>query len=299
LREVKNPASTTGKQLWALEQNFDVLFKHFGDGFLDPQKILEAIFDPHSLPPRDSKSWGLTELVNSANLAYLGKWVANAQRDEAETFEFLRNLDDICPLPFLSSLNERSSFGDSDLQDETFDFVLAVRTQVAVTAMIQQFDEDGFSPVEIIQTVFYAPLASGGYSKNTLRAWDLNGLGSGQTGLLPEYNTELRKRIAAIQHNAITDLQATRAGEYEIMQTLASEFSWSDFCVTALEWIHERKQELDAKIMRSGGASTIFDTVKHEIGVEATVLEPSPKKFDSFGSTLADESAKKKKTSKV
>lgn len=299
LREVKNPASMTAKQLWTLGQNFDVLFKHFGDDLLDPQKIIKAMFEPHSLPPLDSIAWGLTELINSANLAYLGNWIASVQRDDPEVFEFLQALDDVCPLPFLSSLVEGTSFGDSDLQDETFDFVLAVRTQVAVTAMLQQSDEDGFNPTEIIQSVFFAPLASGGHSKETLRAWNLNGIGSGPTGLLPEYDSELRKRIAAIKDYAIIDLEATRAGEEEIMQTLALEFSWSDFCVTALEWIHERKQELDAKIMRLGGASTILDTVKHEIGVDATVLELTPKKFDSFGSTLAEGSAKKKKTGRM
>jgi hypothetical protein len=101
----------TGKQFWAHEQNFDIFFKRFGDGFLDPQEIIEAIFNPQSLPPQDSNSWGLTELVNSANLAYLGKWVANAQRDDVETLDFLRDLDEVCPLPFLSSLSEEGSEG--------------------------------------------------------------------------------------------------------------------------------------------------------------------------------------------
>jgi hypothetical protein len=299
LREVKMPASMTAKTLWPLAQNFENLFKSFGDDFLDPQKIVEGIFEPNSPPPLDSKSWGITELINSANLAYLGNWIVNAQRNEPEAYEFLKSLDMICPLPFMSSLLEGSSFGGSDLQDSTFDFVLEVRTQVAVTEMLQAFDEDDFNPLEILQRVFYAPLASGGYSDQTFRAWNLNGIGSGATGLLPEYASGLSKRIVAIENNAIADLRAKNAGEDEIMQSLAKEFSWSDFCVTTLEWIGERKQELDSRIMRLGGATAILDTVKHEIGVDATIVEPSPKKFDSFGSTLAAKSPEKSKTNKM
>jgi len=279
--------------LWEQAQNFDSNFKRFGEDFLDPQRIMESVFEPNSPPPPDSKSWGLTELINSANLAYFGNWIANAQRDEPEVFEFLKTLDEISPLPFLSSLAEGSKFGDSDLQDETFDLILAVRTQVAVTAMLQQFDDDDFNPADILRSVFYAPLKSGGHSKETLRAWNLNGIGGGSTGLLPEYESEIRKRIAALQYSAITDIASRKAGEDEIMQSLATDFSWFDFCVTALEWIQERKQELDVKIMRLGGATAILDTVKHEIGVDVTVSERSPKKFDSFGSTLAEGSAKK------
>jgi hypothetical protein len=159
--------------------------------------------------------------------------------------------------------------------------------------MIKQFGQDDFNPVDIIDEVFWAPLTSGGHSKSTVRAWDLDGLGSGQTGLLPAYEKVFRDCISTVRSKAINDMQAAEAGEYDIMQELTSEFSWTDFCVTVLEWIHERKQELDSKIMRLGGASTILDTVKHEIGVDATVLEPSPK------STLTERSATKTKPTRM
>lgn len=304
LREIKKPASITAKALWTLQQNFDTLFQQFGkkDRFLAPQRIVEALFEPHSPPALDSKSWGVTELMYSANLAYLGKWVANAQRSDPQIVQFLEALDEICPQQFLASLMEGLTFGDSELQDEAFEFVLAVRAQLAVTRLMYQIAENELDPERIkqsIRSVFYAPLESGGYSEETLRAWNLTGLGAGETGLLPEYDQEIRKTIIAIETGAALDVMAITAGESQFMQTLASEFSWSAFRLKVLSWIHERKQELDSKILRLGGATTILDTVKQEIGLEATVLEPSPKKFDSFGSTLADRSPKKSRTNNM
>lgn len=306
LRELDNPASTTAKTVWTLGQNFDTLFQQFGDNdedqFLNPQKIIEAIFEPHSPPALDSKSWGITEMVFNANLAYLGKWVANTQRRDPETVDFLEELNEICPQPFLASLMEGSIFGDSELQDETFEFALAVRVQLTVTRLISKIMEnvhDHESIAQSIQSVFYAQLDSGGFSNETLRAWDLNGIGAGATGLLPEYDQEIRKTIAAIRAAATQDVMAIAAGKIEHTALLDSEFSWSAFRLKVLHWIHKREQELDRKVKRLGGANAILYTVKQETGLEATILEPSPKNFDSFGSTLADRSPKKPKTKRM
>ncbi|TID25411.1 chromatin binding [Venturia nashicola] len=305
LRDLDKPSSITAKKLWPLAQNFDNLFRQCGDEnedrFLNPQKLVEAIFEPHSPPSLDSKSWGVTELVYSANLAYLGKWVANAPRSEPEIVDFLEDLNKTCPQPFLASLMEGSTFGNSELQDETFEFSLAIRAQLAVMRLINEIAENEFDPETIVQSirsVFYAQLESGGYSEETLRAWNFNGIGAGATGLLPEYDQEIRKTIASIQAGATFDVMAITAGESKYMQALVSEFPWSAFRLRVLNWIGQRQQELNRKIKRLGGVTAILDTVKQDIGLEATMLESSPKNFDSFGSTLADRSPKRPKTKK-
>lgn len=288
LRELEKPGSITAKKLWPLQEGFSTLFHQFVDNdkddFLDPQKIIEDIFAPHSLPAPDSKSWGIAELIYGANLAYLGKWVVNAQISEPEKLDFLKTLNETCPQPFLASLMEGSAFGDSELQDETFEIVLAVRAQLAVTRLIAEDELDHEIITQVIRSVFYAPLESGGYSERTLNVWNFNGIGAGATGLLPEYEKEIRKSVAAIEAGARLD-----------MERLTSELSWSAFCLKVVKWIHERQQELDGRISRLGGQDTIFDAVKQELGLEATILEPSPNKFDSFGSTLAVKSPKKSK----
>lgn len=288
LRELEKPGSITAKKLWPLQEGFSTLFHQFVDNdkddFLDPQKIIEDIFAPHSLPAPDSKSWGIAELIYGANLAYLGKWVVNAQISEPEKLDFLKTLNETCPQPFLASLMEGSAFGDSELQDETFEIVLAVRAQLAVTRLIAEDELDHEIITQVIRSVFYAPLESGGYSERTLNVWNFNGIGAGATGLLPEYEKEIRKTVAAIEAGARLD-----------MERLTSELSWSAFCLKVVKWIHERQQELDGRISRLGGQDTIFDAVKQELGLEATILEPSPNKFDSFGSTLAVKSPKKSK----
>ncbi|KAE9990459.1 hypothetical protein EG327_001361 [Venturia inaequalis] len=316
LRELDNHASITAKKLFSREQSFSKTLEHFrdrdGDTFLDAHKTVQAIFQPHSPPAVDSKSWGLTELVHSANLASLGKWVANAQISDPEILDFLEDLNETCPQPFLASLMEGSTFGNSELQDETFEFALAVRAQLAVTRLIYKSAENKLDPETIVQSirsVFYAQLTTGGYSEETLKAWNFNGIGGGATGLLPEYDQQIRETIAVIQAEATLDAIAITAGKSEYMAALVSKFSWSAFRLKALSWIHQRKQELDRKIVRLGGKHAILNTVKQEIGVEATILEPSPRefdrlepsprKFDSFGSTLADRSPTKPKTKRV
>ncbi|QDS75779.1 hypothetical protein FKW77_008818 [Venturia effusa] len=301
LREVKKTGSITSKLLWTSEQNFDSHYQYFGnqDRFLDPHRIVEIMFEPHDLPAPQSKSWGVIELVQLVNLAHLGRWVANAQMSDPNIEEFLEALDEICPHPFLTSLMEGAKFGDSELQDETFEFVLAVRAQLAVTKLMykiaeNELDHDGITPM--IRSLFYARLASGGFSEENLSAWDYNGIGAGATGLLPEYAQEIRKTIDAIRDGAALMVTAIRAGESQFMQTLASEFPWSTFRLKVLSWIHERNQELHAKIERLGGPKTILDTVKQEIGLEATVLELSPQNVDSAGSPFADDSPGKSKT---
>jgi hypothetical protein len=165
--------------------------------------------------------------------------------------------------------------GNSVLLDETFDFALAIRTQVAVIAIIQRHNQADFDAQRFIQDVFYATPEENPSDNETLRAWDVNGLGSGNTGLLPEFDIKMQERIALIKQCFTEDSQAYEAGEYANMQRLQTQFPWSDFCVQTLQWIHRRKRELDTRIQEHGGVHNIMGTLKLTLGMEDSMIVPS------------------------
>jgi hypothetical protein len=308
LQEIKKPGAASARRLHQSENAFAGYKEDFGDlsGYIDPQGVMKAVFE-QSLPPRDSQSWRVIEILQAANLAWLARWIISAERDNSRTWDQLRKLDNNFPLDFLSSIYQSSQnmesaswmSGCSSLQEETFNLALEIRTQVAVLALTLQHQRDDFDSEHVLRNVFYSLDPS---ENETLNAWDVNGLGSGNLGLLPEFDQAMQQRISVIRRSFLEDSRALSSGASTELQILEAQFSWSNFSVKTLEWIRRRNAELTTSIEKHGGVDSIVASLKQELSMEnsmvVTSATPRHKIATSAPRGSAQASAKKTKSRK-
>jgi hypothetical protein len=203
------------------------------------------------------------------NLAIITRRVAGTPTETGEMADSLRRLDVQFPFAFLKNINMSEDsphiVGNSYLRDETFEVALAIRLQTTVMEIQRDFDSEPFDVDAFIQSMFYAQPPK----QDTLRAWDVNGLGSGDLGLLPEYDAKMRRYIRRLSSSVQDDAQDIADGSEEGMQILTRNFPWLDFRATVLRWAKLRMEEIMASIDSAGGIERLMDEVKAELSKDA------------------------------
>ena len=284
VQETKKPGSVAAKRLHGRERSFIGYQENFGNAhdYISSQTVMKSIFSAHTLPSRDSPSWRLIEILQTANLAWLAKWVVGAEQESSHTFDPLRTLDSAFPLDFLSSIFQSQSgssaswmIGSSTLLTETFQIGLDIRTQLAVTVFARRHTERGFNHEQAVRDIFYNPPESDSSEDDKLRAWNINGLGSGEMGLLQEFDQQLLIRIATIKQCFLEDTQAIIDGNSSELSKLQARFPWSGFTVQVLDWVRRRNHELLSSIKKRGGVDAIVSNLKQEFDLDDSLIPTS------------------------
>jgi hypothetical protein len=285
VRDIKIPGSSASKRLNLSEQSFHLAqasFKVDGD-YIRAQAVIKSIFGG-TLPEPDAKGWAATEIVQTANLASFAMWIASAEQDSIKTWNMLRSIDNAFPTWFLTSLLEPQTrlssssstpswkIGSSTLFEQTFDFGLELRTQVAVLAFIRQHEQDDFDPEQVIRGVFYSPGDDDQSENEELRVWGISGLGGGDIELHPKFSQKLQERIATVRQCFHDESQSLLGGDSTYLQQLQTKFPWSRFTAGALKWTRRRQQELSVFIENRGGVDGIVSSIKQEINVEDSMI---------------------------
>jgi hypothetical protein len=232
-----------------------------------------------SFPHGMSGCWKLTEVVHLLNLAVTVQAVAS--RPAEEMIGQLATLDTQFPYPYLKDLNMTNEspiiVGNSFLMEETFEVALAIRVQSAVLRVRQSSKADDYDANIIIQELFF--MAD---THDTLRAWDQNGIGGGELGLLPEYNERMREEIERLAREIRDDEKDVADGEAESVEL--ERFSWPKFQATFLRWAKLRMGEIAESVETSGGIKKLMQEVKSELAKDPTfdpnaaIPAPSPAK---------------------
>jgi hypothetical protein len=270
LKGIDQPGSSTEvafrKDVAAFQNAVLQLGEAFGGavGLLNPDHVMEALFK-QSRPSKASGSWRVTELMQLRNLAILVREVASTPIETDEMADKLSRLNVQFPLAFLDDFNMSEDspavMGNSYLQDDTFEVAFAIRLQTAVMEIQREFNSDGFDVGDFIHSSFYASAED----QDNLLAWDVNGLGSGDLGLLPSYANKMRAKIQLLISCVANDIQDIADGSEEGMQTLARNFPWSDFRVTLLRWAKLRMEEITASIDGANEVEGLMEEVRADL----------------------------------
>jgi hypothetical protein len=265
LKGIDNPDSSnaTGfrQDCEALHDALSQLGEEFTAQLLHADTVMESLFK-QSLPNKLTPSWLITELIYLFNLAITAKSIGEAS-DSDGLDDQIQKLDGLMPLPFLKDIDAEDSpyiVGHSRLMDETFEASLAIRLQSVVLQIQQTFGEDGFDLDEVVNST----LRMGGTDRN-LRAWDVNALGDGNQGLLPEYHKKMERRIKRLHDAVREDELDIEEGSEDGLQLLAKNFPWTDFRVTTLRWAKLRMEEIVAAIEGTGGIKKLMEQVHAEL----------------------------------
>ena len=279
---IGNSRSPLNKQFQLCVQNFNSLLgrlRHEQNdnetSFLDPERVMRSLFGPRPLPSRNTTPWRLIEIVQLLNLASLAHWIVEAEAESESTWRTLHRLDEIFPQPFVGRCDGPVP-GNSDLLDETFKIALDLRLQASAMAIQHHYSERDYDAKKEIHKIFYA-LPN---STETLKGWNVNGLGSGILGLLPDYDRQIHEKIRSIMQCLHDDTQAFDNGDAAEMRTLHQSFPWANFRITVLQWITLRTQEITMAINKNGNVDDVMTALKAKLGGDTNVPEVSASKLN-------------------
>lgn len=268
LKFINQPGSENHVGFQQHVENLTQALLALGESFPTTVHNADAIMDElfkQSFPHGMSGCWRLTEVVHLLNLAVTVQAVASSPAEEM--MGQLATLDTQFPHPYLKDLNMTNEsptiVGNSFLMDETFEVALAIRIQCAVLRIRQDSTKEEYDANQIIQELFFMV-----DTQDTLRAWDQNGIGGGELGLLPEYNERMREEIEHLVREIRDDERDVADGEAEKVEL--ERFSWSKFQATFLRWAKLRMQEITESVGSSGGIKKLMQEIKTELAKDPT-----------------------------
>ncbi len=279
-REIKIPASKTGKALAGREKSYSTPRGYFGTSeYIQRDTVLRSLLGIRSAEELGSEPWRLDEILYNANLASFAYSIIGSERDSEKTRQAVDYLDGLFPLHFLDTFHPSGqastavTVGSSALEEETFQLGLELRTQKAIMALAKDQNEETFDPDESITPIFFTPSTERDslisemedlLQNGQLKGWDVPRLGGGQSPMAKKYQTAIKTRISEIQRYFLDNEGASDEGWVDLDE-LGAKFSWSDFVVQVLDWVRKRSQEIDGQIERRGGIDKLMEVLNAEI----------------------------------
>ncbi|KAF1987233.1 hypothetical protein K402DRAFT_462942 [Aulographum hederae CBS 113979] len=261
IEEVEQTGSTRRRILDTRKNSLKNMFIHFTASrefdFIEPKIAVKALF-PNSVPPQtDACPWRPDDVFFRANLAKLAYDVLTLGQGSRTAFEFVRDLDQIFPLPgFLSSFATKGRSddvrtpGSSELLEETLRFGLEIRTQLAILCL--QLPE-----IQLSQNALHECFFDG--ESDDARSFE--GADVANVGLEAWQRFEKESRERETDIDKYVDFERGRVN----LEPLCKEYSWLAFQQQALSWIRLRNREISAHLEELGGPDEIATQLENAV----------------------------------
>jgi hypothetical protein len=205
--------------------------------------------------------WRPDAVFQLANLAILAAALLDASAQSSEEYGFLHLMWEQFPSPYLYGAREHNdgglSEGYSTLRQETFEVGLEIRTQYAISLMVERRMDPNFDPVDVVIEVFYLD----GDGENTqLLGFPAEGLSTGEKSLPEDFEQETTQRIQAIQEHISDELPTSID-----IDALRAAFPWEATLPQTLRWVRARAAELNAQLAGHGGIDQMLRSLQARI----------------------------------
>ena len=258
VKPLQDPTSRLTKKLARLAGSFEPTRKVYGNELY----INVSIAVRGTLAVRHSRQvgfgpWRPDAIFYKANIAQL---MASLFAISAQSIRpWAEKMERDFPVPFLSHLSafhqQVEPPGVSYLLEETLEAAFNIRMQLFISLLRQHYKEDNFDPDVLLSNVFYA-------SPNSIKGWDTDGLRSEE--LTGRHRKMIARRLDAIQ--GIFNEQ-----EVLDVESLISEYPWSECVRHLMRWAESRKEEVEAQLVMVGGIGRVRTALTAEINRRANL----------------------------
>lgn len=276
--DIRRPGAKIVKTLNKRETSFAFPLDVFGgQDSVRPEIILKSLFPTRSVHHLEPERWRPDEVLYKANLALLARDIINLkERESPEAWNVIRRLDSTFPTPFLNSLlrsdSEASTFGSSNLLEDTFNLALEVRTQLAIMLPFMAPDATSFNIDDKLIEVFFEPSDVDNSDLPDLedfvqhgqfRGWAIRGLENKDLQETTDFHQAVRKRVERIK--GIFPTEGRAVDDAVDPKQLESVFPWSSFVAQVLKWVRQRNREIERGISGKGGIDGIVKLLENEV----------------------------------
>lgn len=259
VRELKVSGSRLAKSLRYYEEKFGISRQHYGnENYIKTTLIFRRLLG--SAEP-DEGDFRPDAIIHSANIATLVKDFLVIEKESQSTRSILMGLDSYFPEAFVTKFDNEIRFGNSLLQDESFDLALDIRTQFTIVALGFQKEQERWDPDQILAATFYDPPQQRNpplsYFEDSIRnGRPKNIMGTG----LPtadQQNAKVVDRVRLIRSAFRQSNDALEAGDLVDFEQLEELFPWVKFLTDLVNWSRLRLEEISEGIKQQGGVNAI------------------------------------------
>ncbi|KAJ9649736.1 hypothetical protein H2199_000515 [Coniosporium tulheliwenetii] len=276
--EIVAPVKASKGDLRSIIKEIRASTSRIGKRFAIKQKAIEPYmeaFDTQDMIRRDdldSHPWRPDIILYKANLAILAKRLLNLNRDDAGSWDSVRELDSSFPLQFLSTFPAPETdtaigfIGGSRLLKETFTFALELRTQLAIILLSKKYEALSHSPHNAVAQLFGAAAAGDDSAPvdivegSQIRGWGIEALCESKDQIPRNFARQVIQRVNEIKSYFTGDVEYTV--DYE---GLSERFPWREFMAQVLEWIRLRNMEIEEQLEHAGGVERLSFLLGQEL----------------------------------
>ncbi|OJD28937.1 myb dna-binding domain protein [Diplodia corticola] len=277
--EAADADSRTRRLLEKRAKHFREARGNFGDGdFINVETVLASLAHGEAMHEPDVHR--LDAILYMANVAALASQIATLPEDRSAMFHSLLLLDHTFPRNLIGSLE----LEDGALGEETFNLALDIRTQFAISLLMNARNEVDFDPDASLNSVFFAipdDEDGEGSGASHLRGWDILGLGSGDDDLPKPIKEAVTKRIDKIRGAFREDQEALQQRDYIDAETLELDFPWHGFVIGVLEWASVCSVEFENEVGGVRGIHEIQESLQQYLEAEDTQYSGERKQIAS------------------
>ncbi|CAG5150518.1 uncharacterized protein ALTATR162_LOCUS2687 [Alternaria atra] len=289
IQEMQKPGSAYMEEYLDFNDELNLHLKHFKSeehSYIHVRALHRALFGT-SDDVAASQS-GLDLILHLTNLLVLAKQMIHSNRDDKNTWDVLRQLDNTFPAQFMQSLDpdiQPTAAGESALYKDTFDLALELRTQLAILVLQKSADSPSFdAPGTIDEIFFYDESTRDLHADSDIRGWNMPALGGDGSSLPQTFQDQVMRRVDEIWKY----LPEHKAVQRADLEELKPAFPWEPTILRLLDWVRLRHRELKTVIDNLGGPIAITRNVKQALEepqpvVERVLRESLRKKRTSLG----------------
>jgi hypothetical protein len=270
VRDLKVLGSRQGKLLKHDEEKFRIDREHYGsDDYINPTFVQRRLFGNQDL---DIDNFRPDPVLHAANLATLVKNLLVTPKESRSTPLLLQTVDTYFPEVFIRGFDNTVQFGNSLLQDETFELGLEIRTQYAITALFANKESEDWDPEQILLSLFLYQPHIGQFSpsisnfEHVLENGSVIDIMRAGPANSEEQNARIISRVIDIREAFQQFEEAGESGDLVDFERLDEMFPWTGFLTRLVQWCRSRLIEIISGINQQGGidhiVSSLIEAVK-------------------------------------
>ncbi|CCU77709.1 MYB DNA-binding domain protein [Blumeria hordei DH14] len=269
IRDLQISDSLRAKQFKLYKQRFDhnlqvyLTDSHAGPQYMEIKQVVRALLESEEAIESSCRP---DAIFYASNIVILLKEILIINRGDDSSNNLTRKLFSYFPRPFINDFQVDFKYGNSALENETFDLGLEIKTQNFLTDLKSQHVDLHLNDIleKLKEHFFFQPLDYSPRFQDFIEKGSLKSILCGRPNSIQEAE-KIKSRLCLIYSHLNCKEVTIELTNYVDLECLEKKFPWDRFLIMLVQWSRLRTNELLISIQRQGGIDNITSQLSEKI----------------------------------
>ncbi|EPQ65381.1 Bgt-4563 [Blumeria graminis f. sp. tritici] len=284
IRDLQISDSLRARQFKLYKRRFDhnlqvyLTDSYAGPQYMEIKQIVRALLETEEAI---ESSYRPDAVFYASNIVILLKEILIINRGDQSSNNLTRKLFSYFPRPFINEFQVDFKYGNSALENETFDLGLEIKTQNFLTDLKSQHVDLHLDDIlqELKEHFFCQPLNYSLRFQDFIEEGSLKSILCGRPNSLQQ-SEKIKSRLCLIYSHLNCKEVIMESTNYVDLDCLEKKFPWDRFLIMLVQWSRLRTNELLISIQRQGGIDNITSQLSEKM---QSHYSPLPEYLQSKG----------------